>query len=83
MIPPIVFLHKLGKRLADLHSLLLPSECWYTKTESGKVHTQQDYSDKDFKLHGASNGLHSNIVVVRLKQLFLSAIRQQSAQRLH
>lgn len=44
MIPLTVFLHKPGKRLADLYSLLLPSECWNTKTESVKAHAQWDYS---------------------------------------
>lgn len=44
MIPPIVSLYRPGKHLAGLYSLLLPSECWNTKTESVRAHTQRDYS---------------------------------------
>lgn len=42
-----------------------------------RTHAAGLVSDEDFKLHRASNGLHSNIMVVHLKQLLLSAIRQQ------
>lgn len=42
-----------------------------------RTHAVGLVSNEDFKLHRSSNGLHSNIVVVRLKQLLLSAIRQQ------